>query len=629
MIGTLLMANRGEIALRVFRTARSLGMRTVALHTDLDADAPHVRAADVAVRVPSYLDIAAVVAAAEQSGAEAIHPGYGFLSERAEFARAVEEAGLTLVGPSADVMDRMGRKDAAREIAVGAGVPVVPSWSLDTPAAELAYPVLVKAAAGGGGKGMRVVRSAEEYADAVEAAAREAAHAFGDDTLLIEKYVESGRHIEVQVLADAHGNVVHLYERDCSTQRRHQKVLEEAPAPTITPEIRATVTGSAVALAAAVGYENAGTVEFLLDNATGEAYFLEMNTRLQVEHPVTEMAVAIRGERPDLVALQLAVAAGDRLPFVQDEVTIDGHAIEARVYAEDSFGGFLPQAGRTSLVRWSENARVDHALLSGQEVSTSYDPMLGKVIVRGKDRESARQALVAALDDSAVLGLTTNLGFLRALVAGDAFRDATIDTSWLDREEVPAPDPDVARIAVAWVSAMLATGGPKHPFQADGWRSGAAAAPYLVQLDQLVRVDRARGRVDDHDVLEISAENHVLVLDVDGRREHAVVNVQPDVLEASHHGQRFLFERVDASADHAADVGDGSLLAPMPGTVLAVDVAAGDHVEEGQRLGVLEAMKMEVALKAPFAGTVAVVGAGVGDLVQLKQVLFTVERPDA
>jgi len=289
-VETLLIANRGEIALRVMRTARELGIRTVAIHSELDVDAPHVRAADVAVPVPSYLDIVAVVAAAQASGADAIHPGYGFLSERSAFARAVEHAGLKLVGPSADVMDQMGRKDAAREIAVAAGVPVVPSWSMDTPAAELAYPVLVKAAAGGGGKGMRIVRNAEEYAGAVEAAAREAASAFGDDTLLIEKYVESGRHIEVQVLADAHGNVVHLFERDCSTQRRHQKVLEEAPAPTITEEVRKAVTSAAVALTAEVGYENAGTVEFLLETAgprTGEVVFIKEHLmRRNTQSPV-------------------------------------------------------------------------------------------------------------------------------------------------------------------------------------------------------------------------------------------------------------------------------------------------------------------------------------------------------
>ena len=392
-VHTLLVANRGEIALRVFRTAAELGITTVAIHTDLDADALHVRAADRAVRVESYLHIDAVVAAAKEAGADAIHPGYGFLSERAEFVRAVEAAGITFVGPSAEVMERMGRKDAAREIAVAAGVPVVPHGD------EGGFPVLVKAAAGGGGKGMRIVRAAEDFDEAVAAAKREAASAFGDDTILVEKYVERGRHIEVQVLGDTHGTVVHLFERDCSTQRRHQKVLEEAPAPTLDEPTRQRIRQSAVDLASSVGYVNAGTVEFLLDADSGEFYFLEMNTRLQVEHPVTEAVTGL-----DLVALQLAVAAGDPLPFTQDQLQLDGHAIEARVYAEDSFGGFLPQAGTATHVQWPADARVDHALESGQTISTAYDPMLGKVIVHGPDRESARRALVAALDDTAILG---------------------------------------------------------------------------------------------------------------------------------------------------------------------------------------------------------------------------------
>ncbi|HEX7716001.1 MAG TPA: biotin carboxylase N-terminal domain-containing protein, partial [Marmoricola sp.] len=620
---SLLIANRGEIALRVIRTARRMGIRTVAIHTALDADAPHVRAADASAEVPAYLDVDAVVDAARRTGATAIHPGYGFLSERAEFARAVEKAGLKLVGPSAEVMEQMGRKDAARTLAVEAGVPVVPSWphhDAETAPDAAVFPVLVKAAAGGGGKGMRVVRSAEEYADAVAAARRESLAAFGDDTLLVEKYVESGRHVEVQVLADAHGHVVHLFERDCSTQRRHQKVLEEAPAPTISAETRAQITRSAVAMAERVGYENAGTVEFLLDNATGEAYFLEMNTRLQVEHPVTELSVTIQGRHPDLVELQLRVAAGEPLAFGQDDVRLDGHSIEARVYAEDSFGGFLPQAGTASLVRWPRGVRVDHALESGQVVSTAYDPMLGKVIAHGPDRESARRALLVALDETGILGLTTNVGFLRALVAREEFRDATIDTAWLDTAVVEPPPADLARVAVAWVSAMLGQAGEAHPFQADGWRSGAPAAPYVVALDRPVRVDRAGGRVDDHAVHQVSAEDHVLVLEVDGRREVSVVNVQPDALEATHRGQRFAFERPDPFGDRGPVAGDGTLLAPMPGTVLAVDVAEGETVVEGQRLGVLEAMKMELALKAPFAGTVTQVGAATGDQVQLMQV---------
>ncbi|MCW2785164.1 MAG: Carbamoyl-phosphate synthase chain, ATP-binding protein [Marmoricola sp.] len=627
---SVLVANRGEIALRVFRTCREHGIRTIAIFTDLDADAPHVRAADDAIRVESYLDIEAVVAAAVATGARAIHPGYGFLSERSAFVRAVVAAGVVFVGPSADVMDAMGRKDAAREIAVAAGVPVVPSFPLVEQGAQapgsrpLAYPVLVKAASGGGGKGMRVVRSADEYDEAVAAAEREALSAFGDDTMLVEKYVERGRHIEVQILADAHGNVVHFGERDCSTQRRHQKVLEEAPAPTISDAVRELVTTSAVALARQVGYTSAGTVEFLLDDATGEAYFLEMNTRLQVEHPVTEAVF----DDYDLVLDQLLIALGRRMEWDQASIRPRGHAIEARVYAEDSFGGFLPQAGTTSLVRWPENARVDHALESGQVVSTAYDPMLGKVIVHGPVRESARRAMVAALDATAILGLTTNVGFLRALVAGDEFRDATIDTAWLDRNSVEAPAADVARVAVAWVSAMLAEGDATHPFHADGWRGAGEHAPVQVQLDRMVRVDRVHGRVDDHDVVQVSAENHVLVLTVDGVREQVVVNVQPTILEAVHHGQRFVFERPDPFAERGPAAGDGALLAAMPGTVLAVDVAEGDLVVAGQRLGVLEAMKMELALKAPFDGTVALVGAAVGDQVALKQVLFLVEKSE-
>jgi acetyl-CoA/propionyl-CoA carboxylase biotin carboxyl carrier protein len=620
-VKTLLIANRGEIAVRVIRTARALGIRTVAIHSDLDVSAPHVRAADTALRIGSYLDIDEVVAAAVASGAQAIHPGYGFLSERAVFARAVEKAGLILVGPSAEVMDQMGRKDAAREIAVAAGVPVVPTGE------NAPFPVLVKAAAGGGGKGMRIVRNAEEYDDAVAAAKREALAAFGDDTILVEKYVEHGRHIEVQILADAHGNVVHLFERDCSTQRRHQKVLEEAPAPTISAAVRELITSASVALARQVGYVNAGTVEFLLDADTEEAYFLEMNTRLQVEHPVTELAVTVNGEHPDLVALQLAVAAGEPLGFTQDDVAIAGHAIEARVYAEDSFGGFLPQAGTTSIVRWAEHARVDHALEPGQVVSTSYDPMLGKVIAHGPDRETARRSLVAALDETAILGLTTNVGFLRALADSDEFRDATIDTAWLDGHTVEAPDAEIARIAVAWVMAMIAPADASDPFGADGWRSAADPAPFLARLDRTVRVDRFAGRVDEHTVAQVSAENHVLELEVDGVRARVVANVQRGVLEAVHRGQRFRFERPDPFAEHGPQAGDGSLLAPMPGTVLAVDVAVGDQVEEGQRLGVIEAMKMELVLKAPFAGTVRVVGAEGGDQVQLKQLLFEVEAP--
>ncbi len=495
MINTVLIANRGEIALRVIRGCRAPGP---AQHRDLHRPRPRrpARAGCGRGRAGgSYLDIDAVVAAATAAEADAIHPGYGFLSERAEFARAVEAAGIKLVGPSAEVMDQMGRKDAAREIAVAAGVPVVPRGE------DAGFPVLVKAAAGGGGKGMRIVREQREFDAAVASAKREALSAFGDDTMLVEKYVEHGRHIEVQILADGHGNVLHLFERDCSTQRRHQKVLEEAPAPTISAEVRKVITESSVALARHVGYENAGTVEFLLDLAPAEGetgvYFLEMNTRLQVEHPVTELVTGL-----DLVQLQLRVAGGEKLSLTQDEIVLDGHAIEARVYAEDPFHGFLPQAGTATLVRWPEHARVDAALESGQVVSTSYDPMLGKVVVHGPDRESARRAMLAALDDTAVLGLTTNVGFLRALVASDEFRDATIDTAWLDTATVDEPAPDVARIFAAWTQAMLVADetGPGDPFHGDGFRLGGQPAPQFVELDRVVRVDRAAGLVDEVEV---------------------------------------------------------------------------------------------------------------------------------
>jgi acetyl-CoA/propionyl-CoA carboxylase, biotin carboxylase, biotin carboxyl carrier protein len=623
VIRTVLVANRGEIAVRVFRTCRRLGIDTVAVFTDLDVEAPHVRAADRALRVASYLDIDAVVAAAVEAGADAIHPGYGFLSERSELARAVEAAGIRLVGPTADVMDRMGRKDHARAIAVAAGVPVVPSYDLEADPTTFAYPVLVKAAAGGGGKGMRIVRSADEYAAAAAAAAREARGAFGDDTLLIEKYVESGRHLEVQVIGDTHGEVVHLFERDCSTQRRHQKVLEEAPGPTVDADLRHRLTGAAVALAREVGYTNAGTVEFLLDADTGDFYFLEMNTRLQVEHPVTELVCG----GIDLVEEQLRVAAGAPLSLRQEDLALHGHAIEARVYAEDSFGGFLPQAGTATLVRWTSSARVDHALEPGQTVSTSYDPMLGKVIAHGPDRESARQALLHALDDTAILGLTTNAGFLRALVASDEFREATIDTAWLDHHDVPAPDHDVPRVMAAWVSAMLSSADTGHPFQRDGFRLGGPPAPIVVELDRDVVVDRHLGTVDGTPVQMVSAENHVLELVVDGHTERAVVNVQPDIVEVSYRGQRHVLTGPDRLAE-AETAGDGTVVAPMPGTVLEVRVAPGDRVADGDVLGMMEAMKMELSLKAPFAGTLASVDAAAGAQVALGATLFVVSPDD-
>jgi acetyl-CoA/propionyl-CoA carboxylase biotin carboxyl carrier protein len=651
---TVLVANRAEIALRVIRGVAAAGLRSVAVYSDADRDAPHVRAADAALRIgpataaDSYLSIPALLDAAKRSQADAVHPGYGFLSERAEFARAVAEAGLVFIGPPAEVIAAMGRKDEARQVAVDAGVPVLPAARLDSTAPESAlgdigreigFPLLVKAASGGGGKGMRVVREAAALADAVAAARREAIAAFGDDTMLIERYVEHGRHIEVQVLADEHAGVVHLFERDCSVQRRHQKVVEEAPASMISPSVREAVRSAAVALARRVGYTNAGTVEFLVSGE--DAWFLEMNTRLQVEHPVTELVTGL-----DLVRLQLDVAQGLPLPFRQEDLSLHGHAMEARVYAEDPSNGFLPQAGVAALVRWPAAARVDAALESGQAVGTHYDPLLGKVIVSGSTREAARRALVRALDDTAILALTTHVGFLRALADSAVYRDDDIDTAWLDTHpgQPSVPVPDVAWYLAAWAFVNAGLGGGSGPLSTpDGWRLSGEAAPIPLTLvlrdhhgdssadTRTLSVDPRRGVLgpDGRDVVAsaMGRAGPEVVLEIDGHVETGHVLVRPHSVLVACHGQTYTFWRPDLFGPAAtADLHDGSIAAPMPGTVLAVNVAAGSVVREGETVAVLEAMKMELALKAPFAGTVASVAATLGQQVDLGTELLRVLR---
>jgi acetyl-CoA/propionyl-CoA carboxylase, biotin carboxylase, biotin carboxyl carrier protein len=645
---TVFVANRGEIAIRILRAARALGLRTVAVYSDADREAPHVRAADAALRIgpapatESYLSIPSLLDAAARSGAQAVHPGYGFLSENAGFARACADAGLTFVGPPAGVIERLGRKDEARRLALAADVPVVPALEdaaddelVARAPAAVGFPLMVKAAAGGGGKGMRIVRAPWELPGALAAARREARSAFGDGTLLIERLVEGARHVEVQVLADAHGNVVHLLERDCSTQRRHQKVLEEAPAPTISAAVRERLTGAAVRLARAVGYVNAGTVEFMVAGNGQDAYFLEMNTRLQVEHPVTELICGM-----DLVELQLRIAAGERLPFAQDGVSASGHAIEARVYAEDPVAGFLPQAGTATTVRWSGRARVDAALEPGQRVDTWYDPMLGKVIAHGATREAARRALVAALDDSAIFGVTTNLGFLRRLAASDEFRDAALDTSWLDRHPgaFPAEPSELALCAAAWSQATPAGEPSAHPFGArDGWRLGGSPAPIEVELESggelhVLRVDPTEGTVDDGErrraVRPVASQSGRLRLEIDGAIEEFQVEAGSHSLTVGHHGEAHVFRRPAAFAHDAAATADGSVLAPMPGTVLSVAASAGAAVRAGDALVVMEAMKMELSLTAPFDGAVTTLNVEPGDRVKLGQVLVEV-APDA
>jgi 3-methylcrotonyl-CoA carboxylase alpha subunit/acetyl-CoA/propionyl-CoA carboxylase biotin carboxyl carrier protein len=484
---------------------------------------------------------------------------------------------------------------------------------------------------------MRIVRSADELPAAIAAARREARAAFGDATLLVERLVEGARHVEVQVLADARGNVVHLLERDCSTQRRHQKVLEEAPAPTISDGLRETLTGAAVRLAREVGYVNAGTVEFMVSGSGEEAFLLEMNTRLQVEHPVTELVCGL-----DLVALQLRIAAGEPLPFGQDDVRASGHAIEARVYAEDPAAGFLPQAGRATFVRWSPRARVDAALEAGQDVGTWYDPMLGKVIAHGATREAARRALVAALDDSAIFGVTTNLGFVRELVASDAFRDAAIDTGWLDRhpDALAAPPIDLALCAAAWAQATGTPDTPSDPFAVgDGWRLGGPAAPVEVALDtagerHVLRVDRAAGFVEHGDrrfavQAAAPAADGPLRLEIDGAVHEFFVERAPHAVTVGHRGRAHVFRRPEQFLhDATAAAADGAVTAPMPGTILAVNGEVGGAVRAGETLVVLEAMKMEIALQAPFDGELAELDATEGAQVPLGRTLFRVVAGD-
>ncbi|WP_293781239.1 biotin carboxylase N-terminal domain-containing protein [uncultured Aeromicrobium sp.] len=609
---SVLVANRGEIARRIIRACREAGLRSIAVYSDADADAPFVYEADHAVRLgpppaaESYLSIPAILEAARASGAEAIHPGYGFLSERAAFARAVTDAGLIFIGPSADVIEAMGRKDRAREIAERAGVPVPPRQDPDAIPHD-AYPVLVKAAAGGGGKGMHIVWSPEQLGDALATARREAAAAFGDDTLLVERYVESGRHVEVQVFGDAHGNVVHLYERDCSAQRRHQKIVEEAPAPGLDPHVRRTILDASVALCREVGYVGAGTVEFLV--ADDEAYFLEMNTRLQVEHPVTEEVTGI-----DLVQWQLAVAAGERLPLRQDDISCRGHAIEARIYAEDPYAGFLPQAGRIEHLVWPEpEARVEAAIDGPGAVGTSYDPMLAKIIVSGADRSAAIDALVDALDETAVLGLTTNAGFVRRLVNSEPFRNGQVHTGWLDDPAAAAEvlrAPEVPDVGWEFAAALLAPRDDGSPFgRLDGWRSAGPVRPLLVPVagpDGEVRQIRPAG--DPVGIIGI--------------------RIGPRVLAAVE-GHSWEFHAPDgARRAHAALAGAAEVTAPMPGAVVTVEVSEGDRVVDGQRLGTMEAMKMELALVAPHDGVVTQVAVEPGQQVAIGQLLLHVDPSD-
>ena len=610
---TVLVANRGEIARRVVRACRERGLRSVAVFSEADADATFVREADTAVLLgptpprESYLDISRVLAAAKESGADAVHPGYGFLSERAEFARAVTEAGLVFIGPSAEVMELMGRKDRAREVAERAGVPITPQFAPDA-VPDDAYPVLVKAAAGGGGKGMHIVARPADLDQAVATARREAASAFDDDTLIVEPYIEGGRHVEVQVFGDEHGNVVHLFDRDCSAQRRHQKVVEEAPAPFVSDAVRTRIHEASVALCREVGYTNAGTVEFLVRG--DEAFFLEMNTRLQVEHPVTEEVTGL-----DLVQWQLDVAAGLPLPRTQDEITVRGHAIEVRAYAEDPYTDFLPQSGTVEELVWSPDARVDAAFDGRGEVTTAYDPMIAKVIVHGADREAARLLMLDALDDSAIFGVKTNLGFVRRLVSSTQFAEGAVDTGWLDSDAaeglLTAPElPSEALLVGADVLASARVDPAGSPFAiGDGWRLSGTPAPRKVPV--------------------MDADGFTHWVEATGSLPTALWHRNASGgVSVAWQGQPWLLMAPDPMrGGHLATAGEADVTAPMPATVLSIDVAEGDAVTAGQHLGALEAMKMELALTAPHDGVVTHVGATAGEQVKQGHLLLTVEAP--
>ncbi|GII54672.1 acetyl/propionyl-CoA carboxylase subuit alpha [Planotetraspora thailandica] len=636
MFDSVLIANRGEIAVRIIRTLRALGIRSVAVHSDADRDAPHVHAADLAVRLPrGYLDIEGVVEAALRSGAQAVHPGYGFLAENAAFARRVADAGLVFVGPPPAAIEAMGDKIRARDTVAAAGVPVVPGLvpgegPLDAARLEaIGLPALIKPSAGGGGKGMVLVRSAEEFPGALESARRTALAAFGDGTLLVERFVDGPRHIEIQVMADAHGNTVHLGERECSLQRRHQKIIEEAPSPLLDPETRERMGAAAVEAARSVGYVGAGTVEFIVPGSAGgaEFFFMEMNTRLQVEHPVTELVTGL-----DLVELQLRIAAGEPLAFGQGDVRLRGHAVEARVYAEDPARDFLPTGGRVLALREPAGVRVDSGLAEGMVVGSDYDPMLSKIVAWAPDRAGALRALDAALAETAILGVTTNVGFLRALLAHPDVVAGRLDTGLVERHLGDlAGDGVVPDEVLAAAALVLHHREPSDdPWDVgDGWRLGERA-----WTDH--RYAKVRGSVGDAEIevngrslsgrLELDAGEAVVTIDGITRR-YATASDR-GVVWLAEGGRAWPFPRHEpgdpADRPGGARGGDGVVRSPMPGTVLVVKAAEGDQVAAGQPLLVVEAMKMEHTVTAPADGVLTELRARTGQTVELDAVLAKV-----
>lgn len=646
----ILIANRGEIACRVIRTARKLGYATVAVYSDADRDAPHVSLADEAVHIgaspaaESYLKMDAILDAARKTGADALHPGYGFLSENAAFAQACAHAGVVFIGPPASAITAMGDKALAKKRMLEAGVPCAPGYlgadqsdaALTEEAKKLGYPLLVKAVAGGGGRGMRLVRSDAELQQGIDGARREATSAFGDGTLMLERLIDNGRHIEIQVFADAHGNAVYLGERDCTAQRRRQKVIEEAPSPVVSAAMRAAMGKDAVAAALAVGYRGAGTVEFIVDDKLNH-YFLEMNTRLQVEHPVTECITGY-----DLVEWQLQVAAGDVLPAKQEDITLTGHAIEARLYVEDPYTGFAPQTG--TVAWWQPEralqgcVRVDDGISQGSVVSPFYDPMVAKIIVHGRDRDDAIRRLRAALANTPLLGLKNNGRFLSDLVDHPAFRNAEMTTTlideWLEQGErlLRAPVASEAAWTVAAVALAMQHG--RNP--ADGWRPNSVATyGFQLQTSDTVRTVRVSPdrhgavavTIDDRTMLArmLQFEQGVLRLELDGVAQTAIAVAVGSDLHLAHAGYSHVFTEVSAFPNVDALKDASRARSPVAGKVTQVLVVPDDAVQEGQQLLCVEAMKMEMWLCAESAGTVKAVHAKAGEQVEFGAVLVELE----
>lgn len=622
LFDTVLVANRGEIAVRIMRTLHAMGIRSVAVYSDADADSPHVQAADMAVHIgptpatESYLRIDRIIEAARESGAQAIHPGYGFLSENVDFARACAAAGIVFIGPPVEAIDAMGDKIRAKQTAIAAGVPVVPGRhdphmsdaDLISAAGEVGYPILLKPSAGGGGKGMRIVRDEGELAEAITSARREAQGAFGDDTLLLERFVDQPRHIEVQILADAHGTVLHLGERECSLQRRHQKVIEEAPSPLLDADTRQRLCESAVRLAAAVGYVGAGTVEYVVPSDRPDEFaFLEMNTRLQVEHPVTEMVTGI-----DLVEQQIRVAAGEPLRMSQSDIHMNGHALEARIYAEDPARGFLPTGGDLLTWRTPAYARVDTGVAAGSTIGSAYDPMLAKVIVHGHTRDQAIDQLIQALQETVALGIVTNIDYLAEVLRDERVRSGALDTALLDKIPAHVKTEVPQRIARAVMVAERAELPRGIGWQArDGWRTHTRA-PLRAEL---TLADTSVVADDEGDE---SVAGVVVVSDGRDRWVH-----DPEWGTARLGFTALVDRRLRSRESEGHGGGAWAARSPMPGTVVAVHVQSGEDVEADQPLVVVEAMKMEHTMRAPAAGTVTDVPVSAGEQVKLDEILVS------